>query len=65
MRRIVLMDGMSGAEEGLMEKIGDRTDLFFVGGSAGDDLKFQNTQVMADGKAYTNAAVLLTLELKI
>ena len=61
---IVLVDGMSGAEEALMEEIGDRTDIFFVGGSAGDDLKFQSTQVMLDGETYTNAAVLLILELK-
>ncbi len=61
---LVLADGMSGAEEALMEKIGDLTDIVFVGGSAGDDLKFQSTQVMAGGEAYTNAAVLLILELK-
>jgi hypothetical protein len=61
---LVLVDGLSGAEESLMEKIGDLTDIFFVGGSAGDDLKFQSTQVMLEGKAYTNAAVLLILELK-
>ena len=61
---IVLIDGMSGAEEALIEKIGDLTDVFFVGGSAGDDLKFQSTHVMLDGKAYTIAALLLILELK-
>jgi hypothetical protein len=61
---LVLADGLSGAEEVLMEQIGDRTDLTFVGGSAGDDLKFQTTQVMVDGKAYSDAAVLLILELK-
>jgi hypothetical protein len=61
---LVLADGLSGAEERLMEKIGDRTDIFFVGGSAGDDLKFQNTQVFLQGKAYTNAAVLVLLHLK-
>lgn len=61
---IVLADGLSGAEEALMEKIGDRTDIFFVGGSAGDDLQFHRTHVMAGGKACTNAAVLLVLELK-
>jgi hypothetical protein len=59
---IVLADGLSGAEEALMEKIGARTDLFFVGGSAGDDLKFLSTHVMAEGRAYTNAAVLLLLK---
>jgi hypothetical protein len=61
---LVLVDGLSGAEETLMDKIGDRTDLFFIGGSAGDDLKFAGTHVMADGGAYTDAAVLVLLELK-
>ena len=61
---LVLIDGMSGAEEALMEKIGDLTDLSFVGGAAVDDLKFQSTHVMVAGEAYTNAAVLLILELK-
>jgi len=59
---VVLFDGMSGAEERLMEEIGDRTDLFFVGGSAGDDLKFQSTHVLAGGEAYTDAALLLLLK---
>ena len=61
---LVLADGLSGAEEELMEKIGDRTDIFFVGGSAGDDLKFESTHVLIDGQAYTNAALLLLLEVK-
>jgi hypothetical protein len=61
---LILADGLSGAEERLMEKIGDLTDLFFVGGSAGDDLKFQKTYVLTGGKAYTNAAVLALLRLK-
>jgi hypothetical protein len=61
---LVLVDGLSGAEERLMEKIGDATDLFFIGGSAGDDLKFQSTHVLANGKSYTDAAVLVLLRLK-
>ena len=61
---MVLADGMSGAEERLMEKIGDHSDILFVGGAAGDDLKFQKTYVFAEGKAYTDAAVLLLLRLK-
>ena len=61
---VVLADGLSGAEERLMEKIGDRADIFFVGGSAGDDLKFESTHVLLNGQAYTNAALLLLLELK-
>jgi len=61
---IVLADGLSGAEEALMEKIGDRTDVFFVGGSAGDDLKLEATHLMANGRVYTDAAVLVLLRLK-
>jgi len=61
---VILMDGMSGAEEELMDKLGDATDIPFIGGSAGDDLKFQKTHVLADGRAYSDAAVLLLLRLK-
>jgi hypothetical protein len=59
---IILVDGMSVAEERLMEKIGDLTNVTFIGGSAGDDLKFQKTYVFANGKAYTDAAVLALLK---
>lgn len=55
---------MSGAEESLMEKLGDLTNISFIGGSAGDDLKFKETFVFANGQAYTNAAVLALLHLK-
>jgi hypothetical protein len=55
---LVLVDGLSGAEESLMEAVGNHTNVFFVGGSAGDDLAFECTHVFADGVAYTDAAVL-------
>ena len=61
---LVLADGLSGAEEMLLEKLGDSTDIFFIGGSAGDDLKFQRTYVSTDGRTYTNAAALVVLRLK-
>jgi hypothetical protein len=61
---LVLVDGLSGAEERLMEEIGNGTDVVFVGGAAGDDLRFQTTHVFAGGKAHTNAAVLVLLQLK-
>ena len=61
---LVLVDGLSRAEECLMERIGDVSDLFFVGGSAADDLKHHCTYVVADGKSYTDAAVLLLMRLK-
>ncbi|HEY3277468.1 MAG TPA: FIST N-terminal domain-containing protein [Syntrophorhabdaceae bacterium] len=58
---IILVDGLTGAEERLMERIGDLTDVIFIGGSAGDDLKFTKTFVYANGKAYDNGAVLALL----
>jgi len=62
---IVLADGLSGAEEKLMDKIGDLTNLAFVGGSAGDDLKFKQTFMFANGAAYSNAALLALLKVKV
>jgi len=59
---LVLMDGLSRSEEKIMERIGDLTDLVFVGGSAGDDLKFQATWVFANGEAYRDAALLIILK---
>lgn len=55
---LVLIDGLSGKEEIIMDKIGDVTDHLFLGGSAGDDLKFNRTHVFANGKAYGNSAIL-------
>jgi len=59
---IILVDGLSGSEEGMMETIGDSTNVVFIGGSAGDDVKFKSTHVYANGKAYTNAAILALLK---
>jgi len=61
---IVLIDGLSVSEEKIMEKIGALSDITFIGGSAGDDLNFERTYVFAEGKAYTNAAVLALLKPK-
>lgn len=59
---IILVDGLSGSEEKLMDTIGNLTDIIFIGGSAGDDLKFKATHVFANGNAYTDAAVLALLK---
>ncbi len=59
---VILIDGLSGAEERVMDRLGDLTDVTFIGGSAGDDLKFQSTYVYLNGAAYTNAAVLALLK---
>lgn len=59
---IILVDGLSGAEEGLMELIGDLTNVTFIGGSAGDDLKFAATHLYANGKSYKNGVILALLQ---
>jgi hypothetical protein len=59
---IVLIDGLQGAEENIMEKIGDLTNVTFIGGSAGDDLKFVKTHVFSEGKAYSNAVLLILIK---
>jgi hypothetical protein len=59
---IVLFDGLCGVEEKVMDKLGDLTDVVFVGGSAGDDLKFKQTFVFAQGKSLGDAAVLALIK---
>ncbi|MEJ2153725.1 MAG: FIST N-terminal domain-containing protein [Desulfobacteraceae bacterium] len=61
---LILVDGLRMAEEKLMDRIGELSNLFFIGGSAGDDLKFSQTWVYADGKAYSDAALLALLKPK-
>jgi hypothetical protein len=57
-----LADGLSGAEETVMDEIGNQSNLTFVGGSAGDDLAFKKTHVFVQGKACSDAAVLALIE---
>ena len=59
---LVLIDGLSGAEERIMERLGDLTNVIFIGGSAGDDVAFKQTFVAANGRAASDAAVLALLE---
>jgi len=59
---IVLIDGLSGKEETINERIGDLTNVTFIGGSAGDDLQFKQTLISANGKTYNNAAVLCLIK---
>jgi hypothetical protein len=59
---IILIDGLSCAEEMVMEKIGDLVNIPVIGGSAGDDLAFKKTWTCLDGKAYSNSAVLTLIK---
>ncbi|WP_023161655.1 FIST signal transduction protein [Clostridium autoethanogenum] len=60
---IVLIDGVSKKEENIMDLIGNRTNVFFIGGSAGDDYNFRKTYILANGKAYTDSAVIIMLKI--
>lgn len=59
---LVLLDGLSGCEEGFMDELGNLSDTTFVGGSAGDDLKFAKTHMSANGKVVADEGVLALLD---
>lgn len=60
---IILIDGISMKEEKVMDLIGNRTNVYFVGGSAGDDMKFSKTYVYSGGKAFSGSAALVLLKM--
>jgi len=59
---IVIFDGMSGCEEIINDQIGNQTNVPFVGGTAGDDLKFLCTYLFLNGKTYSEGAILMLME---
>jgi hypothetical protein len=59
---ILIVDGLSGCEEFINDKIGNLTNVPFVGGSAADELSFTGTYVFADGKIYTEAALVVLIK---
>lgn len=59
---ILLIDGLSLTEEYLAAALYHQLgELPIIGGSAGDDLKFEKTYVFADGKFETAKAVFTTV----
>lgn len=60
---VILIDGVSMKEEKVMDLVGNRTNIYFIGGSAGDDLKFAKTFIYANGKVFTNSAILVLLKM--
>ena len=55
----LFIDGMSGAEDGVLSALQTiMPDIPLFGGSAGDDLEFKESFVLADGAFHSNAAVL-------
>ena len=59
---MVLIDGQSLCEEFINDQIGNLTNVTFVGGSAAANSLTEPTYVFANGKSYTNAAVLILMK---
>lgn len=59
---IILSDGLSMAEEALMSRINQLTEVEFIGGSAADDWKMKNTYLYYEGEVFENAAILMIWE---
>jgi hypothetical protein len=60
---LMLIDGLSMAEEKLVAALYQRVgNLPLIGGSAGDNMKFEHTCVYADGRFLSDAATLTLFE---
>jgi hypothetical protein len=59
---MVLHDGLNAAEEHVMAHLSQLTNVPFVGGSAGDDLRFERTVVFANFRPMTGMSALALLE---
>ncbi len=59
---MTLFDGRAFGIETFLEKIGNLSDIIFVGGYASDDFQFSHIRVFANGKSYENAAVLAVFQ---
>jgi hypothetical protein len=60
---LVLIDGVHGSEDAVNHALGNRAPaLSFVGGSAGDDQRFERTRVWVGSRASDHGAALLVVE---
>lgn len=60
---LLMIDGMSNAEEGLVAAIHwAMDDVQLVGGSAGDDLAFERTSLIYEGRPVQRSAILMMIE---
>ena len=58
---LVLADPFNMGDQMLIERLGDRSDVIFVGGSASDSGTMKDTWVAANGKAAMDAAAVALL----
>ncbi|MBU1213043.1 MAG: FIST C-terminal domain-containing protein [Alphaproteobacteria bacterium] len=63
---LLLTDGLSNHEETLVAAVNWALgDIQMIGGSAGDDLRFEATALVHNGRTANNAAVLMLVETEI
>lgn len=63
---LLFIDGMCQREETIMSAIyASLGDIPIVGGSAGDGLRFEKSWVFHNGKAYTDAAVVILIRTRL
>jgi hypothetical protein len=58
---LVLQDGMGGSEEAVMMALSNATNVPFVGGSAGDDARFEQTCTFVNFEPHVGGAALALL----
>ncbi len=62
----LLLDGLSAKEESVTALIHSAiSSIALVGGSAGDNLKFQETRIFSDGAFHQEAGVFILIESKL
>ena len=59
---ILLADGLNSSAENVISRINELSEIFFIGGAAGDNFKLEHTYIYANGKYYENAALIILLE---
>ncbi|WP_246671241.1 FIST N-terminal domain-containing protein [Mesorhizobium sp. 8] len=63
---LCFIDGLSYAEEAVTSAIHwGLDDIPLIGGSAGDDLKFETTRLICDGRVATDSAVIVLVDTPI
>ncbi|HEV7251544.1 MAG TPA: FIST N-terminal domain-containing protein [Mesorhizobium sp.] len=63
---LLLIDGLSRAEEAVTSALHwGLDDIPLVGGSAGDDLRFEKTTLILDGRTASDAAILMLVRSQV
>jgi len=61
---LILTEGFAFGLDVLLERLGDQALLPFVGGTAGDAMRFRDTWVAASGQVHKDASVLCVMKMR-